>query len=557
MGQLHRRKPLARLTTFGLLPLLWAACKGDPAPGEGMPSGRGGALSAGIQVLTNRYDNLRSGANTRETVLNPGNVNGSAFGLLFSRPIDGNAYAQPLYVSDLEVGGRKRNVVFVATSTNHLYAFDADDPAASMPLWSRWLAPIGEVQIGGRNPNSLPGQTWCRDTFPFVGITGTPVIDETTGLLYVVTKQGRVGEAYTNKLHAIDIRTGQDAPGSPVSLEASMPGTGGGTQNGEIAMDGWKHVNRAGLLLHEGTLYVTMGSHCDDNPYHGWMLAYDPATLRRKSVFNTTPDGQMGAIWQSGIGPAANANGIFFSVGNGTWSADGRSLGASVVRMNPDNTVADWFTPSNADQLNRVDADLAAILLAPNANVAFAGGKEGVLYVIDQMNMTHFNADGDKILQRFPVADPGPTMSAHIHTIAFWNDRIYLWPENHGLRVYAFANNRVEETPVARLDDLKTAHPGGIFTISANGNTPGSGILWTALITAGDAWGAIATGMLVAVDATTGARLWDSTTNPADALGNFAKWSPPTVANGKVYVASFARVNASSPAFLRVYGLRR
>ena len=196
-------------------------------------------------------------------------------------------------------------------------------------------------------------------------------------------------------------------------------------------------------------------------------------------------------------------------------------------------------------------------MLAPSANVVFAGGKEGVLYVIDQMNMTHFNAGEDKILQRFPVGDPGTTTSAHIHTIAFWNDRIYLWPENHGLRVYAFANNRVDETPVARLDDLKTAHPGGIFTISANGNTPGSGILWATLITAGDAWGAIATGMLVAVDATTGARLWDSAASPADTLGNFAKWSPPTVANGKVYVTSFARVNASSPAFLRVYGLRR
>jgi hypothetical protein len=556
MGQHHRRTRLTRVTMFGLVSLLGASCKNDPAPTEGAPAA-GGVLSNSTHVLTNRNDNFRTGVNPRETVLNPGNVNGSAFGLLFSRPIDGNAYAQPLYVSDLQIGGRKRNVVFVATSTNHVYAFDADDPAASMPLWSRWLAPIGEVQIGGRNPNTLQGQTWCRDMFPFVGITGTPVIDATTGMLYLVTKQGRVGEAYVNKLHAIDIRTGKDAPGSPVTVEASSPGSGGGAQDGQIVMDGWKHVNRAGLLLHDGTLYVTMGSHCDDNPYHGWMLAYDPATLRRKSVFNTTPDGMMGAIWQSGTGPAANPNGIFFSVGNGSWSADGRSLGASVVRMNADNTLADWFTPSNADQLNRVDADLAAILLLPGTNVVLAGGKEGVLHVIDQMNMTHFNADGDKILQAFPVSDPGSNMSAHIHTMAFWNGRIYLWPENHGLRVYSFSDNRVEQTPVARYDELKTAHPGGIFSVSANGDTPGSAIVWATLIKEGDAWGAIATGQLVAIDATTGAKLWDSAASPADTLGNFAKWSPPTVANGKVYVASFARVNASAPAFLRVYGLRR
>ncbi len=548
---------MKRIVAVGLLVLAWAACKNDTASpaAQGPPSGTGAEpLSAGPSVLTNRFDNLRSGATTRETVLTPAKVTGDAFGLLFSRPIDGNAYAQPLYVSDLKIAGGKHNVVFVATSTNHLYAFDADDPAAAMPLWSRWLAPVGEVQIGGRNPNTLLGQTWCRDMYPFVGITGTPVIDPATGLMYLVTKQGRVGEGYVNKLHAIDIRTGQDAPGSPVPLEGSMPGTGAGAVNGEVPLDGWKHLNRAGLLLSDGTLYVAMASHCDDNPYHGWLLAYDPATLARKGTFNTAPDGMQGAIWQSGTGPAASGNGVFFSVGNGTWSADGRALGLSVVRLNADVTLADWFTPSNADMLNRADADLASTLLGPG--VVFAGGKEGILYVIDQLNMTHFNADGDRILQRLTVADQ--TMaSAHIHNMAFWNDRLYLWPENHGLKVYSFAGNHLDETPVARFDDLKTPHPGGIFSISADGNKPGTGIVWAALGTAGDAWHNIATGILVAIDATTGAKLWDSLGSAADALGNFAKWSPPTIANGKVYVTSFARVNASSPAFLRVYGLRR
>jgi outer membrane protein assembly factor BamB len=555
---------MKRIASLGLLVIVVAAsCRNEPAATSG-PPGPGpqdaaaapGPALTGLAVTTSRYDNLRTATNTHETVLNAGNVKPGGFGLLFSRQYDGNPYAQPLYVEGLTIAGAKHNVVFVATSTNHVYAFDADDPGAAMPLWSRWLAPTGEVQIGGKNPNIVLGQTWCRDMYPFVGITGTPVIDLATRRLYVVTKEGRVGDVYANKLHAIDIATGDEAPGSPVVLEASVEGTGDGTQGGKVALDGWKHLNRAGLLLHQGTLYVPMGSHCDDNPYHGWVLAYDPTTLQRKAVFNTAPGGSQAAIWQSGVGLAANDNGIFFSVGNGTWSADGKALGLSVVRLKSDVTLADWFTPSNADALNKADADLAAgTLLVPGRNVLFSGGKEGILYVVDQLNMTHFNADGDKILQRVDVGD-GDAASAHIHSMAFWNDRLYLWPENHGLKVFALAGNQVDPAPVARFDEIKTLHPGGLVTISASGNSPGSGVVWATLGTAGDAWHNIATGTLVALDATTGAKLWDSTMVPADTLGNFAKWSPPIVANGKVYVTTFAKVNASSPAYLRVYGLR-
>jgi hypothetical protein len=521
-----------------------------PRPGDAPP-----AQSSAPAVLTNRYDNGRTAANTKETVLNTSNVKPGGFGLLFSRQYDGNPYAQPLFVPDLMIKGAKHNVIFVVTSTNNVYAFDADDPAAAMPLWTRQLFPPGEVIVGGTNPNTITGQTWCKDMFPFVGITGTPVIDPATGRMYLVSKTGNMGGDYTNRLHALDILTGADVTGSPVVVDAAVPGTAPDAQGGMVRLNGWKHLNRSGLLLANGTLYVGFGSHCDDRPYHGWVLAYDPATLKMKSVFNTAPNGEMAAIWQSGAGLAANDKGIFFCVGNGTWNADGSALGESVVRLNFDNTLGDWYTPTNADELNRRDADVTAgVVLTPDGFL-FSGGKEGFLYVVNQMNMSHYNAGGDRIVKRLGIADPGAA-TAHLHSLGYWNNRVYMYPENHGLKVYSFENGQLGNAPVARFDGIKAKHPGGIFSISANGTTAGTGIVWAALGTSGDAWHDIAGGTLVAIDAMSGAKLWDSTMVAEEGVGFFAKFSVPLVANGKVYVASFARVRASSPAFLRVYGLK-
>jgi hypothetical protein len=510
--------------------------------------------ASGISVLTNRYNNARNAANTSETILNTSNVKPATFGLLFSRQFDGNAYAQPLYVPDLMIKGARHNVVFIVTSTNNIYAFDADDPAASMPLWNRQLFPPGDVVVAGTNPNTILGQTWCKDMFPFVGITGTPVIDPQTQRMYLVSKTGKTGQAYTNRLHAIDILTGQDVAGSPVVVDASVPGTGMGSSGGRVRLDGWKHLNRSGLLLANGTLYVAFGSHCDDKPYHGWVLAYDPANLSMKSVFNTAPNGDQAAIWQSGAGLAASSNGIFFCVGNGTWAADGSALGESMVRLNFNTTLADWYTPTNADMLNTKDADVTSgVVLSPDGYV-FGGGKEGFLYVVNQMSMTHFNAGGDRIVKRIDISDAG-TATAHLHSLGFWNKRVYMYPENHGMKAYSFENGVLSSAPVAQFDGIKAKHPGGIFSISANGEAAGTGILWATLGTMGDAWHDIAGATLVALDATSGAKLWDSSAME-DAVGYFAKFSVPVVANGKVFVASFARVRASSPAFLRVYGLK-
>jgi hypothetical protein len=528
----------------------------DTAPAADAPISDAPAVTSGFAVVTNRYDNARTGANTQETVLTTSNVKIGSFGLLFSRQYDGNPYAQPLFVSGLNIGGKVRDVVFVATSTNHVYAFDATDPAAGMPLWSRQLALAGEVRVGGtRDGNTITGQTWCQDMFPFVGITGTPVIDPDSRRMYVVTKTGKIGGQYAQKLHALDLITGADVAGSPVNVEASVPGTGAGASGGRVSLDPWKHMNRTGLLLAHGSLFVGFTSHCDDDPYHGWVLAYDPATLRQKSVYNTAPDGTRGGIWQSGVGLSANDKGVFFVVGNGTASPDGKSVGMSVVRLNADNTLGDWFTPSNLAALNSADQDLTSGALLID-NWVLGGGKEGVIYVVDQMNMTHFTPAGDRIPQRLSIRDPGVTRGGHLHSMVFWNNRVYVWPEAHGFKGYSFTNGRLSTTPVVQFNGIKTDHPGAIMSLSANGTKAGTGLVWATLPITGDAWHDIAGGILVAVDATTGFALWNSDMNAADKVGNFAKFSVPIVANGRVYVTSFAKVNASSPAYLRVYGLK-
>jgi hypothetical protein len=531
---------------------------GSEATGAAGTTSTGGAGAGGsdsgtsFAVVTNRYDNGRTGANTNETVLNTTNVAPGKFGLLFSRLYDGNPYGQPLYVGGLTIAGAQHNVVFVATSTNNVYAFDADDPSATTAYWSKQVAPPANITIGGSPGAVNPvGTTWCQDMYPFSGVTGTPVIDLSSNRIYLVSQEGKAGSApYLLKLHALDLATGAEVGGGPVVIDATVNGTGAGSVGGKLKLDSWRNFNRAGLTLVNGMLYVGLTSHCDENPYHGWLFAFDPATLAQKSVLNTSPNTKGAAIWQSGVGIAANDKGLFFSTSNGDHANDGSSLGLSVAHVGFDNTVLDWFTPSNADALNSVDMDLTAgVLLIPGSNYLVSGGKEGVAYLIDETNMTHFNAT-DKITQRVTVG------TSDIHDFVFYNSHLYVWPDGSPLRVYPFANGKLDDSAgaVQTFDGYTPNHPGGIMTISANG----TGILWATVITTGDAWHNIAKGALIALDAADPTKvLFDSTQGGGDnSLGNLAKFSPPTVANGKVYVATFAAVKATSPSYLRVYGLQ-
>ncbi len=483
-----------------------------------------------VSVLTQHNDNARTGANTQEATLNPASVNSSQFGLLFKQPVDDQVYAQPLYVAGLRIGDTARNVVYLATVNNSLYAFDADDSAAG-PYW--------KLNFG--EPPTLSGAKFsCSDLNGSMGIIGTPVIDPDSATLYVIAKT-KEGAAYVQRLHALDLATGAEKFAGPVEITA--PGFNPLPQN-----------QRPGLLLLDGIVYIAWASHCDDGLYHGFVMGYDAQTLAQVAVFNASPNGKAASIWQSGMGPAADENGnIYVVTGNGSW--DGvANFSESFLKLNASGLVlADWFTPSDHASMDRTDADLgtSGAVLIPGTNLVVGGGKTGVLYVLDRNNLGQL---GDAtVLQKFQAA------SLHIHSIAYWVSAVngpllYIWGESDQMRVYSLRDGLLQTTPVMTSPLRATGHPGATLSISSNGGS--DGVVWASSMASGDAWHASRPGVLRAFDADDVTKeLWDSLQNSGhDGCGNYAKFTSPTVANGKVYLASFGTQNTGSGQ-LCVYGL--
>jgi hypothetical protein len=529
-----------------------------------------------ISVVTNRYDNVRNGANLSETTLTVASVGGGGFGLVFSRAVDGQVYAQPLYMPGLVVGGATHNVVFVATEHDTVYAFDADNPAVNDPLWTISLGTPMDTTPGTENqPVVAPATVSCRDMFPKTGITSTPVIDPATGRMYVVTKNFEGGK-YFQRLHALDILTGKDVAGSPVDIAGSVPGTAPDGNGTMVTFDPYHHLNRPGLLLTGGNVYIAFSSHCDDEPYHGWVFAYSASTLAQTGIMCTTPNGGpsppsiggpnsgMGGIWQSGMGLVADQNNsVYFVVGNGAFDTtnNGIQLGVSVARvqlMSSGLKLMDWFTAYNAKTINDQDLDYTtAAILLPDPKVILMGGKDGFLNVIDPTNMGKFNATANQIIQQLPVG--GHTHGGPVYWKGPAGPTIYIWSESTLLRSFTFNGNKLNTTATSTFSGFRPAHPGGILSLSANGSTPGTGILWATTVTAStapanDAWHNLVPGTLRAFDATNlTTPIWTSPATGADALSNLAKFTAPVVVNGKVYV-----VSQSSPdgGKLLVYGLR-
>src|SRR5262249_10680637 len=272
------------------------------------------AQSGGVSVVTQHNDTSRTGANLNETLLNTSTVNVNQFGRLYTRTIDGQVYAQPLYVPGVNVAGVLHNVVYVATMKNNLYAFDADDAAAAAPLWQlNFGAPVPNTDVSGLEDIDGP-----------IGITSTPAIDLVSGTLYCVakTKEGTAqSPIYVQRLHALDLRNGQERPGSPVVIDGSVPGNGDGSVAGVVQFNALKHLNRPALLLSNGYVYIAFGSHEDQRPYHGWVFSYNATTLQQAGVFNVTPNGWGGGIWSSGQGLATDSEGaVYFATANGTFN---------------------------------------------------------------------------------------------------------------------------------------------------------------------------------------------------------------------------------------------
>jgi hypothetical protein len=507
----------------------------------------GGIASAQTSVTTNRNDLARTGANLSETTLNTTNVNVAEFGKLFERTVDDEVYAQPLYVANVDVPGvGVRNVLYVATTRNTVYAFDADNPSATAPLWSRsYSSPPQVVPVHRTDVGQACGV--YLDFAGNIGIIGTPVIDPATQTMYFVVRT-KEQNTFRQRLHAVDLRDGSPRH-APVLITATVAGTGAGSIGGTITFNAQTQNQRPGLMLLNGIVYIGWASHCDQQPYQGWLMGYSASTLQQVMVFNVAPDGYLGGVWQSGQAMSADAAGnIYLVTGNGTVDAHegGRSYGSSFVKLAQTGTVVDWFTPHNYDFLNSIDADLiTGAVLIPDTNLVIGAGKQGVVYVLDRSNMGHHRSGSDnQIVQSFQGSTAGRMNGSPV----YWNTPtngqvIYLWPGGDPLKAFRLTNGRFQTTPIGQsAQSSPESMPGGIMSLSAFNSSPGTGILWATISDAGDANNATQPGILRAYDANNVTReLWNSRQNAArDDLGNFAKFNPPTIVNGKVYVPTFS-----------------
>ena len=503
-------------------------------------------------MLTWRNDNSRSGVNTQELALTPATVNSSTFGKLFSCPIDGYAYAQPLYVPNLAIPGKgTHNVIFVATEKDSVFAFDAD---SCEQLWIASLIPPGSEAIGTPNP-----QITSTDVVPFVGITGTPVIDLRASILYAVAEsQTTTGTAnicssassYCHFLYAVDLGTGQ-----PLFQPA---GTGIATLAGHSSVFFPTIENqRAALLLNNGTVYIAFGSYGGQGEYHGWLFGYDASSLQQTGVFNITPDATQGGIWQSGGGPSADSNGnIFAATGDGPFDVNrgGSSYSNSFLRFGTAGglSVSDYFTPCDQGTLQSAGLGVGAsapVLLPDSAGSAsqphllIGGSKGGSLYVVNRDAMGEYNFPCPDLPTRVQTI---PVGGAILSTPLFWNNAVYVAPGNANLMSFPMSAGILASSPSVSQSPEKTLGPQGATpVISAHGTN--NAILW--LI---DSSGALtgAPAILRAYDPhNLSNEIYSSPTalSSPGAAGPAVKFTVPTVANGKVYIGTQTELD--------VYGL--
>ncbi len=531
---------------------------------------------AQVNVIMNHNDLKRTGWNNNETILATDNISNGNFGQIFSRSVDDQIYAQPLVLSNVSIGGGTHNIVIVATVNNTLYAFDADDSNASTPYWKVNLTydsvnyrAIRNTDMTGACTNFPNGYSDFKGK---MGIVGTPAIDTATNTLYVVarsvTKTG--SPTFVQYLHAIDITNGSEKSGSPVYITATSSGSGDGSVGGVITFEQQKQNQRPGLLLYNGIVYISWASHCDWGPYHGWVMGYDASSLVQKYVYNTTPGGGLGGIWMSGQPPSVDDDGnIYITTGNGTTGSGGdpnvvTNRGSSLIKLSiTSNTlqVADFFTPMNYNYLNDQDLDYGTngVLIIPGTHLSLSGSKEGRLFLIDNNNMGHTTIDNNNVIQTLNVANTNTSNTRHLHGSPVYykdgynNEYVYAWAESSLLNQFPFMRSTLTFDTInakAGNTELPDGMPGAMLSVSSNGSQLGTGILWASHPINGDAEHSNVPGVLQAFDATDITHeLWNSNWNSKrDSIGTFAKFVPPTIANGKVYMATFSNK-------LNVYGL--
>ncbi len=513
-----------------------------------------GRARAGSQadVLTQHNDGARSGVTFGEEILSPSTVNAESIGKIGTLPVDGRVYAQPLYLAGVDMGDAgTHDVVYVATEHNSLYAFDADslDPT-----------PLFKVNFGTAVPSSTIG---CPDLVPEVGITATPTIDPVTGLLYVEVRTIDEG-VQSHTLHAVNVSNGLDAL-TPAVISATVKVSG----HADVVFDPKMHNSRPGLLLANGNVYLAFSSLCDYGPYHGWIFSYSASTLEQQNVFVTTPVGGNGGIWMGGGGLVSDSLGnVYASIGNGTMDMldGGQDISMAMARWTPDLQLTDWFSPYDEATLSGADLDIGPCptMLLEDQGLLIGAGK-GIfetgttntlsfpVYVANSNNLGHQHAmDNDQLIQS--IATPMPVKYGWSGMATFpgpAGPQLFLCGAGMPLTSYQFSGgafSQVATSPVV----APANHEGAPMSISTSGPDAGPGILWLLMaLTDGDGYFEDPTGGVLrafsTADVTT--ELWDSNLNPArDSVGSVAKFTTPTVANGRVYTATFAGV-------VDVYGL--
>jgi hypothetical protein len=520
-----------------------AACGGGGGGGGSSSSSvpTSSTPTVGTDVVTYKNDVMRSGQNLTESVLTTANVNSSSFGLLRSLQVDGKVDAQPLYLSKLTVAGTSDNVVFIATENNSVYAFDSDSGAV---LWQVSLNGSGET------PSDAHG---CNQITPQIGITATPVIDRSAGAhgtIFAVAMTKDASGNYHHRLHALDVTTGAELTDSPTEVSATYLST---------SFVPGQYAERAALLLLNGVIYTTWTSHCDQGPYGGWVMAYNESTLAQTSVLNvavgatgTGTANQGPAIWMSGGGPAADSagnvylltgNGLFDTTLNASGFPSGGDYGNSFLKISTSAgtlAVADYFALDNgvAESQNDVDLGSGGIMLLPDQtdssgtvrHLAVGAGKDGNLYIVSRDSLGKFSPTANNIWQEIDGSLSGGVWA----TAAWFNGSIYFGPNGGTLRAFSVTAAQMSSSAISQ-SATQFEFPGTSPVVSANGTA--NAIVW--------AYENATPAVLHAYDATNVAHeLYNSNqaANGRDQFGAGNKFIAPTVADGKVFVATTASV---------------
>jgi len=501
-----------------------------------------------VDVVTYHYDNLRTGQNVNESTLTTANVNSSKFGKLGSFSVDGKVDAQPLYLSNIPISGKgTKNVLYVVTEHDSIYAFDADSVnSTSTILWKVSVLESGESSSDDRG---------CGQVTPEIGITSTPVIDRSRNAIYLVSVSKDGNGNYFHRIHALNLTNGSELFGGPTTISATYPGSGANSSNGNVVFDPAAYNERAGLLEIGGTIYTSWGSHCDAGSYTSWVMAYSADTLHQTSVLNLVPNGNEGGIWMAGTAPAADPSGnIYLIVGNGDFdtSLNGSGFPANgncgncyvKISSSAPLQLLDYFTPQNTVSESGADTDFGSggPLLLPDLqdgqgntrHLAVGSGKDANIYVVDRDNMGKFNSGSDTIYQQLNGQLGGGMWAKP----SYFNGTVYYGAVNDVIKAFQIASGRLSSSPSSQ-GSHQFGYPGTTPSISANGTS--NGIVW-AVENASPA-------VLHAYDATNVSNELYNSNQASNGRDNFSgnKYITPVVVNGRVYVAT--------PNSVAVFGL--